>query len=86
LIGNELFDSLPMTYNSSRGLRNRRAYACRFPGIVLAWAAKNRGREHSLDPVNSKLLLFNSCRALIFSSYLQRRCQTMKSFNQFALA
>jgi hypothetical protein len=53
LIGNELFDSLPMTYNSSRGLRNRRAYACRFPGTVLAWGRQNRGREHSLNPVNS---------------------------------
>ena len=75
----------PMTYNSSRGLRNRRAYACRFPGIVLAWGRQNRGREHSLNPVNpSAAFTFLSC--LIFSSYLQRRCQTIKSFNQFALA
>jgi hypothetical protein len=26
-----------------------------FPGIVLAWGRQNRGREQSLDPVNSLL-------------------------------
>jgi len=45
----------PLTYNFSRGLRKRRAYACRFPGIVLAWGRQNRGREQSLNPVNSLL-------------------------------
>src|ERR1051325_7168992 len=52
LISNLLFNFLLIAYNSSRGLRNRRAYACRFPGIVLAWGRQNRRREHSLNPVN----------------------------------
>jgi hypothetical protein len=85
LIGNELFNSFPDDLQFSRGLRNRRAYACRFPGTVLAWGRQNRWREHSLNPVDSTAT-FTFCRSLVFSSYLQRRCQTIKSFNQFALA
>ena len=75
----ELFNSLLMTYNSSRGFRNRRAYACRFPGTDLAWGRQNRGREQSLNPVNQLLC---STLPVLDLLYLQRRCQSTKSFNQ----
>jgi hypothetical protein len=66
LIGNELFNSLLDDLQFSRGLRNRRAYACRFPGIVLAWGRQNRGREHSLNPVNPATFQLLSCSYLLF--------------------
>ena len=78
-ISDELCNSSPMAYNSTRGLRNRRAYACRFPGTVLAWGRQNRGREQSLNPVIQLLL---STLVVLVLFYLQRRCQTTKSFNQ----
>jgi hypothetical protein len=68
-ISDELCNSSPMTYNSTRGLRNRRAYACRFLGTVLAWGRQNRGREQSLNPVNptccfqlSSYSFFSTCK------------------------
>jgi hypothetical protein len=76
LISNLLFNFLLIAYNSSRGLRNRRAYACRFPGIVPAWGRQNRRREHSLNPLNSTAAIL----AVLHRPYLQRRCQTIKSF------
>jgi hypothetical protein len=48
----------PLTYNFSRGLRKRRAYAYRFPGIVLAWGRQNRGREQSLNPYEFHLAFY----------------------------
>jgi len=56
-----------------------------FRGLFSPGAAKPWARTFP-EPREFELLRFNSCRALVFSSYLQRRCQTIKSFNQFALA
>jgi hypothetical protein len=38
-----------------------------FRGIVLAWGRQNRGREHSLNPVNFNCFVFNSCSCLLLT-------------------
>jgi hypothetical protein len=78
----ELFNSLPMTYNFSRGLGNRRAHACRFPGIVLAWGRQTVGVEHSLNPVNLTATLI-ACRTQ--SSLLAKTMPRKQKFQTFFL-
>jgi hypothetical protein len=84
LISNELFNSLPITYNSSWVKKQARVCVpisgdCSRLGPPKPWT------RTFPEPAESNCYVqLLSCA--IFSSYLQGRCQTIKSFNQFALA
>jgi hypothetical protein len=84
LISNELFNSLPIAYNSSWVKKQARVCVpisgdCSRLGPPKPWA-----RTFPEPAEFNCYVQLLSCA--IFSSYLQGRCQTIKSFNQFALA
>jgi hypothetical protein len=82
---NELFNSLPDDLQSSAWVKKQTRVCVPISGDCSRLGPPNRGREHSLNPVNPTAT-FQLLSCSIFSSYLQRRCQTIKSFNQFVLA
>jgi hypothetical protein len=77
---------LQWPYNAFAWVQKRARASDRFPGICPGLGPPNRGLEQSLNPVKFPLLelsLFSKFSSLL--SYLQRRCQSPKSFIELEL-
>ena len=71
-----------MTYNSQSWVKKQARMRADFRGLFSPGAAKTVGANTPWTPWIQLLL----STFVVLNLYLQRRCQTIKSFNQFGLA